>query len=50
MRRVTYSQVDLPEGVQDSAAGLLARNRLILEQRRVGLLLEWCVQSSDRHD
>jgi hypothetical protein len=49
MRRVTESR-DLPEGVQDSAAGLLARDGLILEQRRVGLFLEWCVESSDGDD
>jgi len=41
------AHVDLAEGVQDGATGLLARNGLILKQRRVGLLLEWCVESSD---
>jgi hypothetical protein len=49
-RLVTDSQRDLPEGVQDSTTWLLARDGLILEQRRVGLLLEWCVESSDRDD
>lgn len=38
---------DVPEGVQDGAAWRLAGHRLVLQQRRIDLLLEGRVEGAD---
>lgn len=37
----------LPEGVEDGLARRFARDRVILEKRSVGLLLQWRIESTD---
>lgn len=44
------SDGSLPEGIENRATWLLAGNRLELEKRGVGLLLERCVEGSDGHN
>jgi len=46
----TSPYVDLAEGVQDGAAGLLAGDWLELQQRGIRLLLERGIQSADGND
>jgi hypothetical protein len=41
---------NVPEGVQYGAAGLLATDGLELQERRVWLLLQRCVESTNGHD
>lgn len=45
-----HSMCAIPEGVEDGLARRFAGDGVILEQWGVGLLLQWCVQSTDGDD
>lgn len=42
--------MDIRVGIQNCLTGRLASDRLVLKQRRIGLLLQRSIHGSDGHD